>query len=203
MTPWLEKSLEDYIVAHPDKLSEQIFQTPNDYEFSFLGRQVRCVYGIIDALFWARSEQFSYVVVVECKAKHERGLAVEQLTRYQGAISHARVYDNAPDDAWPIFAEDGRGWAWRIKLQTIPVIVAPSFSNHLLSTFEGVLITAEYKAGEFELTRLLDRLDTYGQEDLDDTLAPVIKRAQIDAKSEHIKDKLGRCAPSLYRYLAN
>jgi Holliday junction resolvase-like predicted endonuclease len=202
MGEWLEKELEDYIVAHPAELNALIFRSAG-YEFTYLGRQVRCQYGIIDALFWARNDYFSYVMVVECKAKHEKGSAVEQLTRYQKAISHADIYNDAPDDAWPINAPDGRGWAWRIELKTIPVLIAPTFSPHLETTFEGVLITAERTQAGFKLTRLVDRLNYDGQEHLNSALFPVIKRAQIDAKTKHIQDSLGQCTPLLYEYSAN
>ena len=145
---WLERELEDYIVANSREFCGAIF--PIDmYEISLLGRQVRCQFGIIDVLFWVRNVRFSYVVVVECKAKHEKGLAVEQVSRYQSAIQGANIYDDTPSEAWPIFGTDYHGWARYIDLETLPVIVAPSFDNKLIPAFSGALITANKPSNGF------------------------------------------------------
>jgi hypothetical protein len=202
MGEWLERELEDYIVAHPRELCATAFMYFTE-DVSVLGRQVRCQYGIIDVLLWVHSETVSHVLVVECKAVHEKGLAVEQVTRYQSAIEFAGIYDNLPSDAFPEYGTNNHGWAHHIEIVTHPVLVAPSFDKKLVSTFHGSLVTAQKIDGGFSLASSGGRLYTDGQGQLNDALAPVIRRAQTDAKAKHITEALRNGFPSGYRYSAN
>lgn len=198
---WLERELEDYIVEHPRELCASAFQYFNE-QATVLGRQVRCQYGIIDVLIWLHSDTTSQVLVIECKAKHERGLAVEQVKRYQAAIEWADIYSGLPRDAWPEFGTSNHGWARYIEIYTHPVIVAPSFDEKLLATFHGTLVTAQKVGNSFDFRCVGDSYpDNQGQ--LNDALAPVIKRAQIDAKAKHITESLRNGFPSIYRYGSN
>lgn len=186
MNDWLEKELEDYIVANPYDIEELIFG--KHFDISVLGRQVRCQYGIIDVLMWAHNENFSYVLVVECKAKHEKGLAVEQVSRYRAAIDDARTYDNLPDDAFPDWRTGYIGWMHHVSIETIPVLIAPSFSDQLTATYTGVLIAAQQTDSGFALTRKDHNVRPPTQEQLDTVLAPVIRRAHADAKARFISE---------------
>lgn len=187
MIDWLEKELEDYVVANPQEFEPLIFGS-NTYTVSVLGRQVRCQYGIIDALLWARNEKFSFVLVVECKAKHEKGLAVEQVSRYIAAVEDADMYEGLPDDAFPNWKTGCRGWMQHITIKTLPVIVAPSFSDQLLATYTGILIAAEKVGDKFILNRKDGHIRPPKQEQLDAALFPVIQRAQADAKGRAISE---------------
>jgi hypothetical protein len=189
MNEWLEKELEDYIAQNPLELERLIFG--GNYEISVLGRQVHCQSGIIDVLMWARNWRFSYVLVVECKAKHEKGLAVEQVARYVAAVEDASLYDNLPEDAIPNQTKGRAGWMQHIKLNTIPVIVAPSFDSTLTATYAGVLLSAIRTTDGFALGRKDNLLRQPTQDKLDAILAPVIRRAHADAKAQSIKDSLG------------
>lgn len=186
MTPWLEKELEDYIVENPRALGKLIFGI--DIEISTLGRQVRCQYGIIDALIWGRNENFSTVVVVECKAKHEKGWAVEQVSRYIAAINDARIYDDLPDDAFPDWGNEYHGWMRHIEIRTIPAIVAPSFNPKLMATYTGILISAQQTDTGFAFTREDGNIRPPAQKQLDLALLPVILRARIDAKARSVSE---------------
>lgn len=198
---WLEKELEDYIVANPRELCAAAFRY-FDQQVTVLGRQVRCQYGIIDVLMWLHSDTVSHVLVVECKAKHERGLAVEQVGRYQSAIEYAGIYSGLPNDAWPQYGTDYHGWAHHIEIHSCPIIVAPSFDDKLITTFHGSLVTAQKVDSGFVLEGVGGPYpDDQGQ--LNDVLAPVIKRAQIDAKAKHITESLQNGFPHIYRYGAN
>ena len=193
---WLEKELEDYIAADPVRFCEVMYP-PGLFEISLLGRQVRCQFGIIDVLLWVRNVRFSYVVIVECKAKYEKGLAVEQVTRYQSAVETTDIYSNTPSDAWPIYGTDYHGWARYIELETVPVIVAPSFDEKLLPAFSGALITAQKTPAGFVLERVGGRPYPDQPDQLNLALAPAIRRAHIDAKSREMLDALRSGIPGL------
>ena len=187
---WLEKVLEDHIAANPHELGGVIFGS--DYEISLLGRQVPCQYGIIDVLLWARNENFSYVLVVECKANHEKGLAVEQVSRYAAAVEDADMYDGLPEDAFPNQRQNRRGWMQHIEIRTIPIIVAPSFSNQLQTTYGGVLIEAKQTEGIFFFERKDGLVRPPTQRRLDAVLSPVIQRSHADAKAKSISKAFTR-----------
>lgn len=199
---WLEKELEDYIVANQREFCGAIY--PVDmFEISLLGRQVHCQFGIIDLLFWVRNVRFSYAVVVECKAKHEKGYAVEQVTRYESAIRGADIYDDTPSDAWPIFGTDYHGWARYIDIETLPVIVAPSFDEKLIPAFRGALVVAKHTGSGFAFERIGGAPAPEGQDQLNQVLRPVIKRAHIDAKAHDLLESLKGGTPRLYPYSTN
>lgn len=198
---WLERELEDYIVEHPYELCSKSFPYFKE-QVSVLGRQVRCQYGIIDILLWMYSDTTSMVLVVECKAKHEKGLVVEQVKRYQAAIEYADTYRGLSDDAWPQYGTEYHGWAQHIEIQTHPIIVAPSFDTKFVSTFQGTLVAAQKINDGFEFQEVHGPYPS-DQGQLNDALAPVIKRAQIDAKAKHITQSLRDGFPSIYRYGVN
>jgi len=201
MGDWLEKELEDYIVAHPRELCEQAIMYFKE-NVTVLGRQVRCQFGIIDVLLWVQSDVKSYVLVVECKAKHEKGLVVEQVSRYLKAVEYANIYSDLSGDAWPDFGTDEIGWAHLIELEAYPLIVAPSFDRKFIDTYQGMLATAEKVGDRFVFGRVNgDYPDCQGQ--LNDILEPVIKRAQNDAKARKITEGFRRGFPATYRYSAN
>jgi len=170
MNDWLEKRLEDYIVANPRTVSEQILDYDDDYEVSTLGRQVRCQYGIIDVLLWVHGPEHNLLLVVECKAKHERGLAIEQVERYIASVqSIARIQD--------------------VRLGAIPVIVAPSFDKRIVSTYDGILIAAQQIDNGFNLKRAFEWKPS-SNDHLISVLGPVIQRAQRDAAAREIRDAM-------------
>jgi len=176
MNDWLEKRLEDYIVANPRTISEQILDDDDDYEISTLGRQVRCQYGIIDVLLWVHGPEHNLLLVVECKAKHERGLAIEQVERYIASVeSIARIQD--------------------VRIGAIPVIVAPSFDKRLVSTYEGILIAAQQINNGFSLKRAFEWKRS-SNDHLASVLEPVVQRAHRDAMAKDIRDAM-RCIPDM------
>ncbi len=198
---WLEKELEDYIVAHPRELCAASFPYFKE-QVSVLGRQVRCQYGIIDVLLWLYTDTTSIVLVVECKAKHEKGLVVEQVKRYQAAIECADIYRGLPDDAWSQYGTDYLGWAQHIEIQAHPIIVAPSFDAKFVATFQGTLVVAQKIIDRFEFEEVHGPYPD-DQGELNDALAPVIRRAQIDAKAKYITQSLRDGFPSTYQYGVN
>lgn len=202
MNEWLEKELEDYVVAHPQELCAKAFQYFH-HDVSVLGRQVRCQFGIIDVLLWMRDENASYVLIVECKAKHEKGLAVEQTTRYQQAVSYAGIYDDLPSDAWPTLDEDNDGWGQYIDIQTVPIIVAPSFDRKLAATYHGTLITAQKVGDKFIFDYASGNTCPSVQNELDAALAPVIYRARTSARAQHISRRLKNGLSVIPQYYDN
>jgi len=198
---WLEKELEDYIVDNPLAFGTVALIYPR-YEVSVLGRQVRCQHGIIDVLLWARNDTESYVLVVECKAKHEKGLAVEQVSRYRDAIVNAGIYAGTPPDAWPTRDGQYRGWAQYIELNVAPVIVAPSFDSKLVATYSGTLVTAHKVPDGFKFNRQEGECPGW-QGELDSVLTPAIRRAQIDAKARYITEGFQDGMQAWFKYSAN
>jgi hypothetical protein len=190
MNNWLEKELEDYIVANPDSLRHLLYYGADDKEerIDVLGRQVRCDAGIIDILLWVHSPYHHFVWVVECKAVHETGRVVEQVQRYVDAVKHAEY-------EFEYF--DG-------ELYVSPLIIAPSFSKQFAETYNHKLVKAQKTDYGFELSTAND-YRKQGNSHLLDVLRPAIERSSLDAKTEEIKSKLRRNGNKrfCYQYLCN
>jgi len=189
MTTWLEKELEDYIVANPESLRHALYYgTDPEEQIEVLGRQVRCDAGIIDILIWVHSPHHHFVWVVECKAVHETGRVVEQVQRYVDAVKHA-------DYEYEYY--DG-------ELHVAPLIIAPSFGKQFAETYNHRLVAARKTTNGFELSVANDYRKN-GNRQLLDALRPALERASLDAKVEEIKSRLRRNSSDClgYRFLCN
>jgi Holliday junction resolvase-like predicted endonuclease len=144
---WKEKMLELWVLNNLSALEEAAWGwlgTNECTQVHLLGSQVRCKYGVIDALMTTNNNYDLWIV--EFKAVQADEATVGQLQRYAAAAKELNIYD-------ALTAEDREcspGYCHEVEINPFLVAIAPSFTVNALAGL-NIAIQAEWDGVEFSL----------------------------------------------------
>ena len=125
MAKWLERELEDYVIANFDDVFCYIDEM---HTAAVLGRQVHCRYGIIDLLAYQESTLF----IFEFKAVRADDNVAGQLARYRRAINDVSLpaeWDIDMLNRYPLL----------VDFPIYTVALAPSFTDRALHGIDSCI----------------------------------------------------------------
>lgn len=171
---WLERELEDFIVANPNMIGQLTHETGvNKAPFVYLGRQIKCTVGIIDLLFHASRTIF----VVELKAVRATAKDLGQALRYSNYIRE-NLYDFVHHGRPSHFNALIHRFVYSDLVSVTPILIAPSYDAMAASLTHVLTLRATKTPNGFSIEGTWEHNPAFDDQQLRDALAPYAKLVQ-------------------------